>query len=695
MSRIKLFAFLHGEKFVLGLVGLLTLLITYESLNLPRLDDKYQADALQREITLAENEIERFTWDKALSDYPDKVRKVKTITLKGDFKVDSRAYVNNGGPNGKMLVSFDTAVVAPMVLRTDPKILNALDVYVTGGTGMLAFNDDEIHQRRQFELAIKEEEKAMKELQSKQKEQIAAAGRGRGRWEGPGADPSIQPYDPDHPKRRPIGASLRIGGVTLQGDERIERAYWACVVALVPVREQLKLYEESFEKARGFDIAHDFPQYLGFFVERAEVLPGKKLEWRRVPLYDGQQKSIATKSTLSNAPLHAISLSVIDELYAAATQFWPGGGSTDAVDERYLQRALTLPLPPLVGRDWSFDATHPKIGLGPPALEEDAEQLMISTTEPQQSAIASGFGKPGPRMQSAPSATRTGRIPEPSGSTRYARGTMGPIGISPEGYSPGPRRYWGGSGEGRGSYRGPASRTEVTDTILPWGVDCYLLRFFDFTVEPGKAYKYRVKLAITDPNYDVPINTLAPKVLDRQAQAAKANNGWKPVYRVAEEWSDPSPIVGIPFGGRIRLAGVKVPPADTFNEEPSVSLLITASAVDENGNAIQAGIEEKDFRRGYVANLVNDTEYVGPGYIDTQENFQFFTGVTLLDIDGGTKLTREICAPSRILLMGPAGQLYIHNELDDKPFVEYHRLLFEKPDPKNRGPGGRIARRSE
>ena len=65
-------------------------------------------------------------------------------------------------------------------------------------------------------------------------------------------------------------------GVPLQGGERIERAYWACVTAKVPIREQLKLYQDAFEKAKlGFDPTRDFPQYKGYIVQRAEVIPGK------------------------------------------------------------------------------------------------------------------------------------------------------------------------------------------------------------------------------------------------------------------------------------------------------------------------------------------------------------------------------------------------------------------------------------
>ena len=38
--------------------------------------------------------------------------------------------------------------------------------------------------------------------------------------------------------------------------------------------------------------------------------------------------------------------------------------------------------------------------------------------------------------------------------------------------------------------------------------DYRLFRFIDYTVEPGKQYRYRVKLTLQNPNRDVPINSL-------------------------------------------------------------------------------------------------------------------------------------------------------------------------------------------
>src|SRR5207244_524861 len=112
-------------------------------------------------------------------------------------------------------------------------------------------------------------------------------------------------------------------------------------------------------------------------------------------------------------------------------------------------------------------------------------------------------------------------------------------------------------------------------TSLPKGVDYYLLRFFDFSVEPGKKYTYRVKLVVSDPNSGMLQTDLDPAVLDRQAkeaQLARAKNVPKPWYRIVEKWSDPSPAVGIPMAGNVRLAETRIPSA--ANEEPIVKLLI-------------------------------------------------------------------------------------------------------------------------
>lgn len=252
--------------------------------------------------------------------------------------------------------------------------------------------------------------------------------------------------------------------------------------------------------------------------------------------------------------------------------------------------------------------------------------------------------------------------------------------------------YGGGEGMMGGGYGGGMTRSSAPKTTVAPGVDFWLFRFIDFAVEPGKKYKYRVKLVLADANANLPENVLAPLVLDRQrkeAQEAKAaNRKNKPDYRIVSEWSEPTPTIGIPLTGSVRLAETKLPAAGKLNDEPVAKLLVESLNLDENRNAIKAA-EESDFRRGYVANMATrNQKYIGPDgrWIDEVESFTFLTGITLLDVDGGESLGKDATAPSRVLLMGPAGELYVRNEQDDMQYVEIHRAIMEAD--KKRGTMG-------
>jgi hypothetical protein len=278
----------------------------------------------------------------------------------------------------------------------------------------------------------------------------------------------------------------------------------------------------------------------------------------------------------------------------------------------------------------------------------------------------------------------------------YGMGTGMRGGYGGYGMGTGMRGGYGGEEGGRGGYGGYGgggmSRSTAQKTSVETGVDYWLLRFIDFAVQPGKKYKYRVKLALADPNSGLPANVLAPSVLDRQskeAQEAKTRGEKRPDFRVVAEWSEPSPTVGIPLAGNVRLAETKLPAAGKANDEPAVTLLVESFNVDDKGNAIKAA-EEADFRRGYVANMTTrKQDYIGPDYrwIDEVESFTFRTGITVLDMDGGEPLGKDNTVPARVLLMGPAGELYVRNELDDEQLVETHRMIMEADKKRGTGEG--------
>ncbi|HEX4415047.1 MAG TPA: hypothetical protein VH107_15530 [Lacipirellulaceae bacterium] len=685
----------HGEKAAIALVGFIALWLIYKTTTLPRLEEKFKAAKLHSEITETSSAVQNAQWPEPGSEQASEVRPFTPITEKADISVNPAAYKVSD-------TALNPRVVAPTILRTDPTLLNATDVRATGGSGLFAFVDEAIRKAREQKLALEEQERQKKEADRAAKDAKAGAEGGPGaagrRKTGPEGS-SNEPYDPAHPKRRRLEGMTRALGVPLQGGERIEAAYWACVVAKVPIREQLKLYQDAFEKAKGgFDPARDFPQYKGYFVQRAEVIPDKELEWKAVPVYDGQHTSV-----VSDTPLNRVAMggAVMEKLLANAAKFW-AGMSPDVIDPRFSDYILTFPLPPLVGRDWGPEADHPDIPLlaNTPPLEQELPPEAIpagGTEKPAGADNAFGSANPNGATSGPPIGGRPGGFAMGPG---FGRGSM--LGGPPVGGRSGPGMPPGG-GEGR-SYAAAGPGAGNGRSSLPKGVDNLLFRFFDFTVEPGKKYKYRVKLVLSDANYNATDNTVAPAVLDRhrqESQAARTKNptGIRPDIRMVENWSDPSPTVGIPLSGGVKLVDVKVPSADKVNDEPSANLLVNSFDVDatDKNNAIQAA-NKKDFRRGGVANMTEKADYLVDGglAIDTDDNFKFVTGMTLVDIDGGKKLANSQTSPGRVLMMGPAGELYVHNELDDKPAVDYHKAIFEEhrsPDGGPEGPGGRGSNR--
>jgi len=693
LGGIKGMLLLHGEKIVIVLVGLAALWFVYSSLQLPELESNRQAADLQNEITQTNNAIQQSAWPEPGSEEAAEVRIFEPVAKRATA-VEPDAY--------HLTSRLNPPVVAPSVLRTDPPLVNVVDVEAIGGSGLLGYLDEKVAEARRMAEATRMEAEARKAQEEAERQrpdqqqfrgEYGGGGR-RGNRRGGESEYGNTTFDPEHPKRRPVEAQTRPAGVPLQGDERIERAHWACVVAKVPIREQMKLYQDAFLNAKGgFDPTRDFPSYAGFYVERSEVDRGKPLNWQPVRVFAGHKP--VYNATYVNSV-------IVNKIYEIAAKEWAGGGQMpDVIDERYFDPILTLPLPPLVGRDWGADATHPDIPLAmnTPPLEEEIQPLAGETTE--QKDTPTGFGaRPDPSMGVGPGAYGSpmgrGGYGEGGGYGRggYGRGGYGRGGGSPFGGGEyGGGEYGGRSGGysgggygervGGGGYAG-GGRMGAQRTTVPRGVDYWLLRFFDFTVEPGKRYKYRVKLVLKDPNHDLPNELLAAEVQDRESKERAADkaraDGTITDYRVAEAWSDPSPTVGIPLEGSVRLAGVKPAAPGKVNDMPTATMLVESFALDEKRNAIQAAVE-KTFRLGDVANKdEKNIEYLGPGqmWIDTMDSFRFMTGITLLDVRGGEQLAKGSTAPARALLMGPAGELYIRNELDDKPAVKSHRLIFEK-----------------
>jgi hypothetical protein len=690
----------HGEKLGMAIVVALSLFLVYKALQQPSLDVGHQPEKLDELIRSAKSDVEKASWDSAPADQIRKVTKLENAAAAKP--IDDVAYLPEHWQIGP-----DPAIVRPTVLRTDPVLLAAQKLEANGGSGLLAFTSEEVRRQR----ALEEQQAAARKQQQQEKEAEKAQKEAeKGKSQRPGANSPERGgplIDPEHPKRRLASGLAKPAGIATVGDEEVRPAYWAVVLAKVPIKDQCKLYRDALENARGYDPDSDSPRYLGYRVQRAEVRAGEQIkesDWKAVTVYNGKGKPIGSAVSLLTLYGRAADESAGIKAVPGVVDDW-AAEAVEVVDPRYLDNdgVLAFPLPPLVGRDWGAEVSHSEIPLASKASAEpepdapqpdDKQATPAAPTEDLFSggdASATGAGsrrRPPASMGRGGGGREMGRGEEYGGGRIQYRSSEAPQGGRGREYGP----------PARGGSRNTSS--EMAPQVANW-----LLRFFDFSVEPGKKYVYRVQLVLQDPNDPnqhsetgnrlVNADALDKPVLDRlkaeKAVADKAGKQPKPIRMTA--WSDPTPTVSIPLAGNVRVASAK-PASDRFNDEPVATLLVESFGSDDKGKAVQAA-QEEDFRRGSVANMVKDAEVLISGgqqaLIDVQKNFPFRTGVTILDIDGGDPLTKDIKKPARVLLMDPAGQLFVQNEVDDADAVQLHRDIFAEPDKKSGRPGGTYA----
>lgn len=186
---------------------------------------------------------------------------------------------------------------------------------------------------------------------------------------------------------------------------------------------------------------------------------------------------------------------------------------------------------------------------------------------------------------------------------------------------------------GRGRYMRPAP-----GVIMAQGVSLQvnaagdaIIWAHDTTAEPGKTYKYRVRVAIKNPLYD--IQGVKPEV----AKVLDLGTGWS-------DWTKP---VTLPNFVNIFFAG-------TVGKDPNKAAKMYVSRW-QNGQM----------------NTNPDPFVVGPGDVVGAKNgdIDFSTGWAVVDID-------DASGDNRVVLMDGEGRTQVRSESEDKP-----KLTAPEPDP--------------
>ncbi|MCR4411611.1 MAG: hypothetical protein NUV77_04190 [Thermoguttaceae bacterium] len=530
---------------------------------------------------------------------------------------------------------------------------------------------------------------------------------------------------------------------------------WVCVTGLIEHAKHYEAYKAAFEKAGHRDPVRDFPSYSFYRIERAEVDP---------------QDPDADPSTLTWVRLHvANAMREAESRWASMAQ--------EVVDQRYWPMNYTrmmFPLGPLVDRAWGPEVAHepeitlaqvPQFGVegGPEAAagekngkakqakagEDEAEPKDAAetpkTTTKKKTPKRPVRPRPSPDDPDEPdelgpaASPYGGMMPgSPMGAPRV-RPTMprmpsGYPGSMPSGYpsgSPGgspsgyPGGYPGGSPEGgypggmvRPGMMGPGYSPDGYSGTYEeeYEPEEYLLfRFFDFSVEPGKQYRYRVRLLLDNPNQGMDPRTLASPDL--------ATPRW-----LEAPWSAPSPVVAVPLDSQVWTVAATAKLSETianvlvvhFNMETGMEASKKFDAPRGQWlNYLKQELEQPSMpgaMGGYpgmpgmpgspmmsgspgmpgempgmpgmpgMAPKAKGKAKAGATEEEEKQYVDYVTNCILLDVSGGGKLPgrekEKLTEPASILLFDKDGKLVVRNELDD--LVEVSRYV--EPEETTTGP---------
>ena len=233
---------------------------------------------------------------------------------------------------------------------------------------------------------------------------------------------------------------------------------YTIVTGLIPYAKQFNDYVERFENASFRDPQRDAPLWSDFLIERADVTQGPAEKWERInpkAVVQAMQKEWA-----------GVQGDAIPAEFFLSPEEQPGLGEV----------TYAWPLPQLAGESWGPEAVHPW------AISE--WKRMVA----EQTALSAGDGA-GPLQPMRP-----GLMPSMP---------VGGGGQLPPGFG----NPLGGGEFGSGIEPSMDISGMPEDTITR--LDYKVFRFVDTAVKPGHRYRYRVRLSVWNPNYQVPAQHLA------------------------------------------------------------------------------------------------------------------------------------------------------------------------------------------
>lgn len=661
----------HGEKLGMAAVLSVAALLIWSSLGRPAIETSKQPPELQTKANQAKAHVEQMSWD---GFPPEDKTDWSTFKARSGEVAIKPVSPDQYPPNAH----WNPLVLEPVMQRLDPVLVTVSDLEVTSGAGLWMEGDPEVIRRKMIELAQaaaraqrEADEEARRMAEEAEDERGGRGGRrgpgGRGEGGFGGEGGGYGGMGDMSGVKTKDGALVvpPTGGAQMQGIEDIREKAWVTVLAKIPIKQQFQMYADALATARAFNPSVDQPVYMGYLVERAEVTDAGTGKYVQLPAV---HESALTKKMAT----------------------WPIQ-TPDAINPKYNHPLLTHPLPPMVMRTWGEEVTHSDLPI--PTPEDLMAEQMEATETPlpeEEQDPSDPFGRAAAARRNQAGNMGGPEMGMPRGDMNYGgRPAMRGMG---RGMMPG---MMGGMEGGRGMSMGGGMGSDGTIDLPDYSWDGLtkqlLFRFFDDTVQPGHRYRYRVRLVLVDVNAQQPEQYLDPEVsirISKEKEATAKDNkpGKARGYRMTD-WSEPSPVAVVPQPGLVYIAQTK----DVFSAEPEARMIV--KSVD-SVHAAEIGLQSW-FPRGSVLNLSQRAQIiwsslykVDPAKPVDSPVFNFLTGLTLVDFDGGDQLTqknRTLTAPSRVLVMDSSGRLSFQNELDaGTTILEYDYMMKQSEEAARR-----------
>jgi hypothetical protein len=326
------------------------------------------------------------------------------------------------------------------------------------------------------------------------------------------------------------------------------------------------------------------------------------------------QRAETTSADQPDAELKWVDVDVVTIYNEANAQF--ATERPDYTDKKYVDQAIADFCPPLVGKQHGEEVVHvPEIPFGVSAAPAPGEPIVPA--EPQAPATGGrlGLGAAAPKEAEPAPGAAAGQSPK----------------------------------------------------VVAMPVTNKLFRFFDYTVEHGKTYRYRAKLALNNPNKDVYRRFL------KNPDLAKGDTR-------ETKWSEPSPASTTPPDFRILAGEAKVSASPSI--EPKARVMIIRWVPQEGVEVAQEFIVD----RGTMLEFPDQAVTVpAPGGRGSPHggSVTYDTDSLLIDVVGGDRLSdsrgRPFKGPSETLFMRADGQLAMRSAILGANEMDSYRI---GPAPK-------------